>query len=301
MSAAPYTFRFNAMAGPCELRFYLDQQAPTAARAAAAEVLRIQDKYSRYRNDSVVAQINANAGAETLTVDEETAALLDFADTAYSHSEGLFDITAGILRQAWDFRTATLPDAATVQKLLSLIGWHRVEWQKPQLRLPQRGMQIDLGGFGKEYAADCAAAILRQFGVRHGLVDLAGDIHVIGPHEDGRAWQIGIQHPRQSDAIAQLPLHGGAIASSGDYQRSFTLAGQRYHHILDPRTGWPSRGLASVSVIAETCIIAGMASTTAMLMGPDKGLRWLDALGLPYFAVDQNMATQHAANSPVSA
>ena len=301
MSAAPCTFRFNAMAGPCELRFYLDQHAPTAARAAAAEVLRIQDKYSRYRNDSVVAQINANAGAEALTVDEETAALLDFADTAYSHSEGLFDITAGILRQAWDFRTATLPDAATVQKLLSLIGWHRVEWQKPQLRLPQRGMQIDLGGFGKEYAADCAAAILRQFGVRHGLVDLAGDIHVIGPHADGRAWQIGIQHPRQSDAIAQLPLHGGAIASSGDYQRSFTLAGQRYHHILDPRTGWPSRGLASVSVIAETCIIAGMASTTAMLMGPDKGLRWLDALGLPYFAVDQNMATQHAANSPVSA
>ncbi len=289
------------MAGPCELRFYLDQQASQAAQAAEQEVLRIQDKYSRYRDDSVTAQINASAGGAALSLDDETAALLEFADTAYQQSDGLFDISAGILRQAWDFRSATLPDAATLAGLLDLIGWSKIEWQKPLLRLPTSGMQIDLGGFGKEYAADCAAARLQQCGVRHGLVDLAGDIRILGPHPDGQAWQIGIQHPRQAGAIAQLPLHRGAIASSGDYQRSFILAGQRYHHILDPRSGWPSRGLASVSVIADDCIIAGMASTTAMLMGPDRGLRWLEDLGLPYFAVDQNMATRHAANRPVRA
>lgn len=284
-----HVHRFQAMAGPCTLHFYTTHDADSIAHAAEQEVLRIQDKYSRYRDDSVVSRINAAAPACCEALDAETCALFDFADAAYTQSQGLFDITAGVLRQAWDFKAARVPRPDQLAALLPLIGWQQVRWNSPYIQLPQAGMQIDFGGFGKEYAADCAASCLHQAGIRHALVDLSGDIRVLGPHPDGQPWQIGIQHPRMTGAIAQLPMSTGAIASSGDYERSFVADGLRYHHILNPRTGWPSRGLSSVSVIADRCIIAGMASTTAMLMGKPDGLHWLHALGLPFLAIDEGL------------
>lgn len=284
-----HVHRFKAMAGPCTLRFYATRDADAIAQAAQQEVLRIQDKYSRYRNDSVVSRINAAAPESVEALDTETCALLDFADAAYAQSQGLFDITAGVLRRAWNFKAARAPSEDQLAALLPLIGWSQVHWNKPQIQLPRADMQIDFGGFGKEYAADCAANCLQQAGIQSGLVDLSGDIRVIGPHPDGQPWQVGIQHPRTAGAIAQLPMSSGAIASSGDYERSFVANGKRYHHILNPLSGWPSRGLSSVSVIAEQCIIAGMASTTAMLMGAPDGLHWLSALGLPFLAVDEDM------------
>src|SRR5690606_26088574 len=111
-------------------------------------------------------------------------------------------------------------------------------------------------------------------GIRHGLVDLAGDIRVIGPHPDGAPWQIGVQHPRAAGAIATVPLTHGAIASSGDYERGFERDGRRYSHILDPRSGWPVQGLVAVSVLAEQCLIAGTATTCALLLGADEGPPW---------------------------
>lgn len=282
-----HVHRFSAMAGPCALHFYSDGDAAAIAAAAEQEVRRIQDKYSRFQPDSVISQINACAPGSSAELDPETCSLLDFADAAYAQSQGLFDISAGVLRRAWDFRAAKIPSSSDIAKLLPLIGWHQMRWQAPLLSLPRDRMEIDFGGFGKEYAADCAARCLRQAGVQHGLVDLSGDICVLGPHPDGQPWQVGIQHPRAAQAIAQLPISAGAVASSGDYERSFIVNGQRYHHILDPRTGWPSQGLSAVSVMAEQCIVAGMASTTAMLMGPSAGLDWLRALGLPFLAVDE--------------
>jgi thiamine biosynthesis lipoprotein len=147
-------------------------------------------------------------------------------------------------------------------------------------------MQLDFGGYVKEYAADRVAALCRELGLCHGLVDLGGDLAVVGPHPDGSAWRVGIRHPRAAaGAIASLALASGGIATSGDYERCLLVDGRRYSHLLNPKTGWPVRGLASVTVAANHCLIAGTASTVAMLKGR-RGAAWLDRLGLPSLRVD---------------
>jgi thiamine biosynthesis lipoprotein len=280
---------FRAMASPCELHVYSDDadKAERALAAAKAEVLRIEAKYSRYRDDSVVAAINASAGdSRGIEVDAETAALLDYAAAAHTQSGGMFDISSGVLRRAWDFRSGRLPEAEDVARLLSLVGWQRVSWSSPLLCLPVAGMQLDFGGFGKEYAVDRAVAVLAAHEIAHGMVDLGGDVRAVGPHPDGRPWRVGIAHPqRPAEAIACIDLHHGAVATSGDYERAFIHDGKRYSHLLDPRSGWPvSGGPASVSVLAQQCLIAGTASSVAMLHAVDAPA-WLDALGLPWLSV----------------
>lgn len=281
---------FHALGGPCSLRLYGDDehQCLAAFQKAEAEVRRIEIKYSRYREDSVVSRINAAAGDDEIEVDAETAGLLDYAATAYESSDGSFDITSGVLRGAWDFRSQRMPAPGQLERLLEWVGWQRVQWRRPRLRLPVRGMELDFGGFGKEYAADRAADVLRAHGIRHGLIDLAGDLVIVGPHPDGTPWRVGIQHPRANDrALAVIDVAAGAVASSGDYERYIEHEGRRYCHILDPRTGWPVSGLVAVSVLAQQCLIAGTATTVAMLQG-DRGTQWLDALGLPWIAVDRH-------------
>ena len=261
-----------------------------AAQRAISEVRRIEAKYTRYRDDSIVSRINAAAGARTpVEVDAETAALLDFAAQLHASSDGLFDITSGVLRRAWDFRAGRVPEAAALAELLPLIGWAQVEWQGQRMRLPRAGMEIDFGGFGKEYAADRAMAVLAATGQGHGFVNLGGDIRVLGPRADGSAWRFGIQHPRRCDAtIASVDMREGALASSGDYERFFELDGRRYCHILDPRTGWPVTSWASISVTAPACAAAGALSTIAMLKGP-QALAFLATQGATSLAIDTSM------------
>lgn len=286
-----YTYTFRALGGPCSLRLYAasDAAADTAADAARAEIVRIEHKYSRYRDQSVVGQLNRLAGSDVdMDVDDETAALLDYAATAYVISDGLFDITSGVLRRAWDFRSGRVPHASQVEALLPLVGWHQVRWENRRIGLPKAGMQLDFGGFGKEYAADRAGAVLRLHGIRHGLVDLAGDLVLLGPHPDGSPWRVGIRHPRRVDtAMAIIDVEVGAVASSGDYERYFEQGGKRYCHVLNPRTGWPVTGIASVSVLADQCVIAGIATTTAMLK-EGAGAAWLSEFGLPWLAADRD-------------
>lgn len=283
---------FHALGGSAEIVLAAphEAEAQRLARLGVAEVLRIEHKYSRYRADSLIGRINAQAGAEPVALDDETLALLRFVDTLHQDSEGLFDPTSGVLRRAWDFRRPRLPRADELAPLLALIGWPRVQREGQTLRLPQAGMELDFGGFGKEYAADRAAAVLLAAGVRHGHVNLAGDIRVLGPKPDGQPWQIGIQHPRQpGQLVASLPLHQGGLATSGDYERYFELDGQRYCHVLNPRTGWPVRFWRSVSVVAPLSVAAGALSTLAMLKESD-GLTLLQRSGLPFLAIDPNGA-----------
>ncbi len=280
------------MGGPCAFHLYASRTdvLEQALRAGEAEARRIEHKYSRYRDDSIVCRINAAAGQpKAVSVDDETAALLDYAATAFAQTDGRFDITSGVLGRAWDFKTHQLPSQHALDALLPLIGWHQVEWQRPNVRLPRAGMALDFGGFGKEYAADRIAEVLQRSGIRHGLVDLSGDVCVIGPHPDGSPWQVGVQHPRAEGALATVPLMQGAIATSGDYERGFVQDGRRYHHLLDPRSGWPVQGLAAVSVLADHCLIAGTAASGAMLLGADDGPIWLADLGLPHLMVDQQL------------
>lgn len=291
---ASFGFAFTAMSSACEVRLDGGDEPvlAAAARQAIAEVRRIEWKYSRYRPDSVVSLINAAAGApEGVAVDPETASLIDFAAELHAWSDGLFDITSGVLRQAWDFRAGRLPDAAALRALLPLIGWSQVAWEEGRIRLPHIGMELDFGGFGKEYAADRAMAVLAAAGQAHGFVNLGGDIRVLGPRADGQAWHFGIQHPRRADAtIATVEMSAGALASSGDYERFFEHEGRRYCHILDPRTGWPVSTWASVSVAAPACAAAGALSTIAMLKG-EQALDFLRTQHASYLAVDTELAS----------
>lgn len=278
----------KAMGCPCELRIYAEDgpQAEAVLRAGEAEVRRLEAKYSRYRDDSLTARIARSAGdARGIEVDAETAGLLDYAAIAWEQSDGLFDITSGVLRRAWDFKSGCLPSQSAIDAVLPLIGWHKLIWRRPRLVLPTAGMELDFGGYVKEYTADAVTRVLRDNGVQRGLVDLGGDLHVVGPHPDGSAWQVGIPHPRQPGVLARIELSSGAIATSGDYERYMIMEGQRYCHILNPKTGWPMRGAQSVSVVADQCLVAGTASTIAMLKGGE-GPAWLEALGLPYFCID---------------
>jgi FAD:protein FMN transferase len=283
-------FEFAAMGGLNAVRVQGDDEAALhrAAAAAIAEVRRIEAAYSRYRSDSVVSRINTAAGSGTrIAIDDETSALLDFASALFETSRGRFDITAGVLRRAWDFAHARVPVQAEIEALLPLIGWRRIERGQGWIALPQAGMELDFGGFGKEYAADRAAAVLVSNGVQHGFVELGGDIRLVGSRADGSAWRLAIRHPRDPEALlADWPLAEGAIATSGDYERAFEADGRRFHHLLDPATGWPVEGVfRSVSVAAPTCAAAGAACTLALLAGA-AALDFLQAQGLPFVAVD---------------
>jgi thiamine biosynthesis lipoprotein len=282
-------FDFDAMASPCELRLQGPDEAclHAAAQAAIAEVRRIERKYSRYDDASIVSRINAAAGSgQPIEVDDETAALLDFAAHLHALSEGLFDITSGVLRRAWNFRVPRVPTQQEIDALLPLIGWQQVHWRERCIALPRIGMELDFGGFGKEYAADRAAEVLGREGVAHGYVNLGGDIRAAGGRRDGSGWRIAIRHPRRDDALLRtIELHAGALATSGDYERYFEVDGRRYCHLLDPRSGWPVSYWQSVSVIAPTCAAAGAACTIAALRQRD-GLAFLRREQLPHVLVD---------------
>ncbi len=275
------------MGCPCTL--HVEAPAASVAQAAHAAVLaecaRLDRKYSHYRDDSLLAGIAASAGAG-IEVDEETADLLDFAAVLHAQSGGLFDITAGALTRLWDAQDGRLPDKGDVVAALARTGWQHVKWARPHLRVAVPGMRLDLGGIVKEYAADRCARLCRDAGIVSGVVDLGGDLALIGPHRDGSPWVVGIKAPRASGhAAARIELPHGGLATSGDYERALIVDGRRYSHIVDPRSGEPVQSFASVSVVADSCLVAGAAATLAMLMGTDRGGAYLRELGLPHLTI----------------
>jgi FAD:protein FMN transferase len=294
-------FEFRAMGGPCSIHLRGDDDArmAQAARKAIAEVQRIERKFSRYLDDSMVSRINRSAGRHAVAVDEETGQLLKFADQLWQQSGGLFDITSGVLRKAWNFSTPALPDALPLAHALSLIGWDRVLIDGDQVRLADEGMEIDFGGFGKEYAADRAAVMLHEAGVSNALVNLGGDLHALGDPSTA-PWSIDIQHPRPPASnplahIAHVSLRQGGLATSGDYERFIDIDGHRYCHILNPLTGWPVSAHQSISVLAPTATAAGALTTIAMLK-EERGLDWLDSQGVSYLAVCHDGQTRSNAS-----
>jgi len=262
---------FNAMACPCEILLATPDRelATRAAEIAYHEALRIEKKFSRYRDDNIIHQIN-HADGKTVVVDEETANMLDFAGQCFELSEGKFDITSGVLRKIWKFDGSDrIPEQRDIANILPLIGWQKVSWDRPRIQLP-RGMEIDLGGIGKEYAVDQSAKLIAQSFDIPFLVNYGGDIFAGKPRPGNTPWIIGVDDPQHSGekSIGEIQLYQGGLATSGDARRFLFRDGIRYSHILDPLTGWPvPQAPHSVTVIADTCLEAGMLSTFAMLQG----------------------------------
>jgi thiamine biosynthesis lipoprotein len=263
---------FRAMASPCEV--FIDatdsEVAARAIQAAADEAWRIEQKFSRYRDDNVVHAIN-HAGGNAVELDEETSALLDSAARYHALSGGLFDVTSGVLRRVWKFDGSDrLPDPAAVDEVLKLVGWDKVEWKVRQLRL-KPGMEIDFGGIGKEYAVDRAAELgAAACGGTPLLVNFGGDIYANHPRRDGQPWRVGVQSLTSGTRAPRVGLNQGGITTSGDAHRFLLKDGVRYGHILDPRTGWPVKDAPrSVTVLQANCSQAGLLSTLAILKGKD--------------------------------
>lgn len=261
--------RFRAMGSPCEVLLENGTRAVAGdfVAAVAAEAWRIEDKFSRYRDTNIVHAINTANGA-SIEVDSETASLLDFSSTLFNLSRGRFDITSGVLREAWTFDGSDrIPDQETVAAVLARVGWQRAHWERPRLTL-EPGMEIDLGGIGKEFAVDRCAAILAENKAGPGLVNFGGDLAVTGPPQRRRAWKVAVEGASPDGHDHLIDLRRGALATSGDARRFLLRDGVRYSHILDPSTGWPVPDApASVTVAADTCTQAGMTSTLAMLEG----------------------------------
>lgn len=258
------------MASPCEVLVESRDRRTAAAlfELAAREAKRIEGKFSRYREDSVIHRIHSSRGSP-VEVDEETASLLDFAARCHALSEGRFDVTSGVLRRVWRFDGSDrLPSAKDVDALLPLIGWEKVDWSPPILNLPE-GMEIDLGGIGKEYAVDRVLALLEAEASVPFLVNFGGDLRASGLRPSERPWRVGIDDPQGGGVPVRIvELHAGALATSGDALRFLLRDGMRYSHVLDPRTGWPVVGAPrSVTAAAASCTEAGILATFAMLQG----------------------------------
>ena len=302
-SAAPADRRlaFEVMGGPARFTFEagppaLQRAQDEAAARAQVELRRIEAKYSRYRPGSVLSRLNASAGqGRPVAVDDETADLLDAAQRLHTASGGRFDISTGALRRVWNFGQPGVPSAEALGQAMACVGWHRLNWRRPWLELGPPGLELDLGGLCKEYAVDRAATLLEAASVGAAIVNLAGDLRAIGRRADGQPWRLGIAHPRRPGALlAELSLHSGALATSGDYERGFEWQGRRYSHLLDARTGWPVADWQAVSVLAPVCSAAGMLATVAMLSGPEAPAL-LQGEGVEHLLVDAQGSVQATA------
>lgn len=257
------------MGSPCEvLTDGGDKQlAGRVSSLVASEAWRIEDKFSRYLDGNVIQRINTAHG-EPVEVDAETGNLLDFAATLFDISGGSFDITSGVLRAVWTFDGSdNIPAQDDIDKVLGRVGWQRVTWADSQLTM-QPGMEVDLGGIGKEYAVDRCTALARSAANVPVMINFGGDLAVTSPPVSRQSWKVGIEGPNVDSAEKLVDLRQGALATSGDARRFLLRNGVRYSHILDPRTGWSVPDApASITVAADTCTQAGMMSTLAMLRG----------------------------------
>lgn len=283
------TRSFRAMGSDCEFQlcFGSGSDSQFIFKCLQDELERLESKYSRFRKDSLLSQINLG---KEVNIDNETISLLEHAFNCFEQSEGLFDVTAGRLNSLWDFKKKKVPSQEEISYALSVTDFSKVSWNNGILSMPA-GMNVDFGGIVKEYAADTLAVLAKKFGVQYGLINLGGDIAIVGNKPDGIAWKVGITDPRGTETeIASIDIYSGGLATSGDYKRYFIYEGKRYSHILNPKTGFPCAGLRAVSVAANLCTVAGSIATIAMLKDEPEAIKWLNDLGVPFVAMDSNLS-----------
>jgi thiamine biosynthesis lipoprotein len=275
---------FPALGTVCEVQYAApagDGQATAFECSAVAWVNTFEAKYSRFRPDSLISRINAAAGRESVAIDEEMEGLLKLCDMVHFMTQGVLDPTALPLIQLWNYKAEKprIPTNDEIARARALVGWKKVQRSPGKIFLPEKGMALDFGGFGKEYAVDMVAQLAIDHGIPSALVDFGHDLRAVGTPPGRSAWHVGLEDPQKPGVAAgSIGVAGKGIASSGDYLRSFTVDGKRYGHIVDPRTGWPvANGCVQATVVANTCLQAGIFSTTAFVLGVPKGVEFVQA------------------------
>lgn len=265
--------------------------ATDAAHAAFEAIRRVDVEMNEWRPGSPLADVNRHAGGGAQPVPAALCAVLQRAIALGYSTHGAFDVTWAALWGLWDFNAQPprLPDRAEVSRQARLVDFRRIELDASAgtVRLPLAGMAIGLGGIAKGWALDAAAAELRARGVTDFLLDAGGQVLAAGTHA-GEPWRVGLRDPRGPPAalIARLALRDESLATSGDYERFFELGGVRYHHVLDPHTGWPTRGLRAVMCVAAEAALADALPKAVMVLGWRQGHRLARDLGVELAAVD---------------
>jgi FAD:protein FMN transferase len=264
--------------------------AQEAATAGFQEVRRLEQLLSTWIKTSELSGVNAAAGRNPITVSPETLELLTRALEIGELTDGAFDITVGPAVGLWKVTEATrVPTKMELAIAAQYVDYHllRLDLKTRTVFLEKPGMQIDIGGIGKGYAAERAAAVMRNAGATGALIAVAGDFRIFGRRADGTSWPVGIQHPRHSGTVlATLESVDEAVSTSGDYERFFFKDGIRYHHILDPRTLQPARRCQSVTIIASDATTADGLATGVFVMGSENGMALVERLGLGAVIVD---------------
>ncbi|MHC4319893.1 MAG: FAD:protein FMN transferase [Planctomycetota bacterium] len=256
--------------------------APQPVAREAADIVfgifqEVDERMSEWKATSPLSAVNAAAGSHPVQVPDDLRAVLRRGVEIGARTGGAFDITWAALWGVWDFQAAEprVPGVAETAERVALVDFRRIEIddEAGTVYLPQEGMRIGLGGIAKGYALDRSARALRERGIDSFLISAAGQM-MLGGLRGERPWRVGIRDPRGGlgDYFARLELTDTSIASSGDYERFFILDGVRYHHILDPATGRPARGLRGATVVCADATLADALSTALMVMGLQVGL-----------------------------
>ena len=278
-----FKLSFNAIGSRCMIQFRTSSaETARSFRTAALDWIRdFELQYSRFIADSELSRINAAAGGAVVAISDEFSKMLDLCDLVHVHSKGVIDPTSLPLTQLWDRaeKSQVVPSAEDLAKTLHVVGWGQVERTPGGVRLPHPGMSLDFGGFGKEYAVDRLVQIAGDFGISDLLVDLGRDIATRGRPPDFSHWVIGVEDALTLDKpLLRAALSGLSMASSGNYRRYRTISGNRYGHQIDPRTGeTASTEIDAVTCIAASCLVAGLFSQAAFILGTRDGLHLIES------------------------
>jgi thiamine biosynthesis lipoprotein len=282
---AYWTLDCYALGSQCSLFFKAEnQKAAEAFRETAFDWLaRFEARFSRFLPDSLISEINRNAGLEWTSVDRETEVLFGLCDHSHFVTKGAFDATSLPLSLLWNWKEQhdEIPTEAAIASARSLVGWNRFLREPGRVLLPEPGMMLDLGGVGKEFAVDCLLQLGISQGIENLMVDLGGDIAVVGEPPEGGGWYVGLEDPTDTTkSYCGIRLRTGlAVATSGDYRRCFQVEGVTYGHILDSRTGRPvANQTRACSVIASRCGMAGLLATSAMILGGREAVDMLNSM-----------------------
>ena len=295
----------EAMGSTYSIALYGDDQAGMEAAAARAfeELRRLDNLLSNYKPESAWSEVNRFAAERPVHVPEDLFSLLSDCMAYSAASEGSFDITVGPLMRVWGFYRGTghLPQTSEVEAARKIIGWENIalDVKNQTVRFLKKGIEMDPGGIGKGYAVDRMVEVLKKNGIHTGLVSASGSsIYAMGapPSEDG--WHVEIKNPRNlSKAVTEVVLKDQSMSTSGSYEKFFKADGRVYSHIMDPRTGYPSRGMLSVSVITPRTIDSEAWTKPLFINGREWAAKHKPAFVRAYFCEDK---TNSVINAPAT-
>ncbi|WP_299886089.1 FAD:protein FMN transferase [uncultured Lacinutrix sp.] len=250
---------------------------------AIAEISRIEKLISSWDANSQTTLINQNAGVKAVKVDLELFELIERAVQISKLTDGAFDISYASMDRIWKFDGSMnkMPSKEKIKNSVAKVGYNNIvlNHETQTVFLKHKGMKIGFGGIGKGYAADKAKALLKSKGVSAGIINASGDLNTWGKQTNGDDWQVAIKNPLNKNKVfALLPIYEQAVVTSGNYEKSVTFNGKKYTHIIDPRTGYPSSGIVSVSVLTSSAELADAIATSIFVMGKEVGLDFVNQL-----------------------